>query len=180
MLVYARPEQHASRNMFELAILALRAAVAEGALAPGEWSIDGIGAGRAFEPVPLGRGAQLAMLPRVTLGEYQSLLPRYDAGLSLMLTPHPSLVPLEMAAAGLVTVTNTYANKTAAALHALSSNLVAVAPTVEAITAGIHAAVRRTPDRDARVAGADVRWSRDWRTSFDDALLRRLGDWLTS
>jgi hypothetical protein len=166
--------------MFELAVLALRAALAEGALSPEEWSIDGIGAGRAFEPVPLGRGARLVLLPRVSLGEYQALLPRYDAGLSLMLTPHPSLVPLEMAAAGLVTVTNTYANKTTAGLQALSSNLVAVAPTVAAITAGIHEAVRRTPDLDARVAGASVRWSRDWRTSFDEALLRRLGEWLTS
>jgi hypothetical protein len=116
LLVYARPEQHAARNMFELGILALRAAVADGALSPAEWLIDGIGAGRAFEPVSLGRGVRLALLPRVSLAEYYQLLPRYDAGLSLMLTPHPSLVPLEMAAAGLVTVTNTYANKTAAAL----------------------------------------------------------------
>jgi hypothetical protein len=37
----------------------------------------------------------------------------------------------------------------------------------------------RAADLEGRVAGAAVRWSRDWRTSFDDALLRRLTEWLT-
>jgi hypothetical protein len=180
LLFYARPEQHAARNMFELGVLALRAAVAGGTLDGDQWTIEGIGAGRAFEPIPLGRGCRLSLLPRVSLAEYQTLLPRYDVGLSLMLTPHPSLVPLEMAAAGLVTVTNTYANKTAEALRALSSNLVPVDPTVEAITVGLREAMRLTADLEGRVAGAAVRWSRDWRTSFDDALLRRLTDWLTA
>ena len=33
-----------------------------------------------------------------------------------MYTPHPSLVPIEMASAGMLTVTNTFENKTADAL----------------------------------------------------------------
>ena len=104
-----------------------------------------MGAGRAFEPVGLGSGQQLTLVPRVSLAEYQMLLPRYDVGLALMLTPHPSLVPLEMAAAGLVTVTNTYANKTAETLRSLSSNVVPVAPNIEAIAAGIREAAGRAP-----------------------------------
>ena len=116
----------------------------------------------------------MQMLPRVSLAEYQRLLPGYDVGLGLMLTPHPSLVPLEMAAAGLVAVTNTYANKTAEALRAISTNLVPVAPTVAGVVDGLREAVGRSRDLEARAAGAEVAWSSDWRTSFDDALLARL------
>jgi len=176
LLFYARPEQHAARNMFELGVLALRRVVEQGRLDGDAWTIDGIGAGRAFEPVPLGRGCWLALLPRMTLAEYQSVLPGYDVGLSLMLTPHPSLVPLEMAAAGMLTVTNTFANKTADALHALSENLIGAPPTVEGIAAALTSAVRRVDDLAARAAGARVAWSCDWRTSFDDATLQRLAN----
>jgi hypothetical protein len=85
-----------------------------------------------------------------------------------------------MAAAGLVTVTNTFENKTREVLHGLSTNLVAVEPTIEAIAAGLGEAIRRSADHVARVAGASVAWSRSWRTSFDDAFLARVGDFLAS
>lgn len=174
LLFYARPEQHAARNMFELGVLGLRAACAEGVF--DAWVIDGVGAGRPFAPVPLSAGQRMQLLPRVSLAEYQLLLPGYDVGLSLMLTPHPSLVPLEMAAAGLVTVTNTYANKSEEALRALSGNLVPVPPTLAGIGNGLREAARRSSDLGARAAGANVAWSRDWSTSFDDDLVRRLSD----
>jgi hypothetical protein len=178
LLFYARPEQHAARNMFELGILALRRLAAAGILDPNAWVIEGIGASRAFEPVPLGRGCHLSLLPRTSLDEYQTMLPGYDVGLSLMLTPHPSLVPLEMAAAGLVTVTNTFANKTAAALAALSANLLPVPPTIDGIAAGLAEAIRRADDLERRVAGSRVAWSRSWTESFDAPLLGRLGTFL--
>jgi hypothetical protein len=174
LLFYARPEQHAARNMFELGVLALRRLVADGALDPTAWRVDGIGAGRAFAPVALGRGQELRLLPRVDLAEYRMLLPGYDVGLSLMLTPHPSLVPLEMAAAGLLTVTNTYANKDAAALTRLSSNLIPAAPTIDGIAAGLADAVAHAGDLERRVAGSRVAWSTSWTKTFDDALLARL------
>lgn len=180
LLFYARPEQHAARNLYELGVLALRAAVAAGTFAADGWVFEGIGAGRAFAPLSLGPARVLTLLPRVDLDEYRTLLPGYDVGLSLMLTPHPSLVPLEMAAAGLVTVTNTYANKSAAALQGLSANLVPVAPTVDAIASGLATAAGRVGDHAARAAGAQVAWSRDWRTSFDDDLMRQLAGFLAS
>lgn len=178
LLFYARPEQHASRNMFELGILALRRVVADGGLDPAGWSVEGIGAGREFAPVPLGRDQALRILPRVDLAEYQTMLPGYDVGLSLMLTPHPSLVPLEMAAAGLITVTNTYANKDAAALAALSANLRPVAPTVDGIAAGLADAIASAGDLDRRVAGSRVAWSTSWAESFDAAFIGRLARFL--
>ena len=88
-----------------------------------------------------------------------------------MYTPHPSLVPLEMASAGLLTVTNTFENKTAEALTAISGNLLAAAPDVESVAAAIAAAVAGAGDAERRAAGSRVAWSRDWDASFDDALL---------
>ena len=63
--------------------------------------------------------------PRATT---RSVLREHDVGLALMYTPHPSLVPIEMASAGMLTVTNSFENKTAEALAAISPNLIAAEP----------------------------------------------------
>ena len=97
------------------------------------------------------RGSQL--LPRQGLGEYAATLKAHDVGLSLMYTPHPSLVPLEMASAGLMTVTNTYANKTAERLQTISPNLIAVDATVPALIEGLRQAVAGVGDYEARARG---------------------------
>jgi hypothetical protein len=117
--------------------------------------------------VDLGGGFSLRLLPKVSLKEYVALLPTYDIGLSLMLTPHPSLTPIDMAAAGLVTVTNTYANKTREAWATVSRNIIAVHPTVDGIRDGLIEARRRVDDHKARVAGARVNWPTSWAESFD-------------
>ena len=106
--------------MFELGILALGRAVADGVLGP-DWELHGVGAvGRAGEPIDLGEGADLELLPRRGQDDYAELLRAHDVGLALMYTPHPSLVPIEMASAGMLTVTNSFENKTAEAMAAIS------------------------------------------------------------
>jgi hypothetical protein len=74
----------------------------------------------------------------------------------------------------MLTVTNTFENKTAEKLTAISSNLVAVEPTIDGVAAGLRAAAAAIDDVDRRVAGSDVRWSRDWDRSFDDATMERI------
>ena len=93
-----------------------------------------------------------------------------------MYTPHPSLVPIEMASAGLMTVTNSFENKTPDAMAVISSNLVTAPPTIEGVAAGLGEAAARAEDFDGRVAGSDVRWSRSWDESFGDAQL----DWVVA
>ena len=101
------------------------------------------------------RGATLELLPRTEENSY-ALLTQYDLGLALMYTPHPSLVPIEMASAGMFTVTNSFENKTQAAMSAISSNLLAPQPTVGGVTC---AALRGRASRDYehRVHGSAVR-----------------------
>ena len=97
-----------------------------------------------------------------------------DVGLALMYTPHPSLVPIEMAAAGMLAVTNSFENKTAHAMAAISSNLITTEPTIEGVAAGLREAQARASDIEQRLRGSDVRWSRSWGEAFDDELLEHV------
>jgi hypothetical protein len=173
LLFYARPEPHAARNLFELGVLGLSRALEDGRL-PRDWELAGIGAQAAGADIGLPGGATLRVLPRVGQTDYAELLRGYDVGVALMYTPHPSLVPIEMAAAGMPTVTTTFENKTVAALRAISPNILAGPATVEGVAEAIGAAVRAAGDVAARVRGSEVRWSRSWERSFDDALLGTL------
>jgi hypothetical protein len=172
LLFYARPEAHAARNMFELGALALSRAAGEGVLAGVE--LHGIGTVEAGQRLDLGNGAVLDLLPRSDQAAYAQQLREHDIGLALMYTPHPSLAPIEMASAGMLTVTNSFENKTAEAMSAISSNLITAEPTVEGIVAGLREAVAGAGDVSRRVRGGDVRWSRDWGESFGDELMERV------
>jgi hypothetical protein len=169
LLFYARPEPHAARNMFELAVLALARAAEDGAFAG--WELRGIGTVNASGRLPLGAGATLELVPRAAQGDYARLLREHDVGLALMYTPHPSLVPIEMASAGMLAVTNSFENKTPDALAAISSNLVVAEPAVASVAAALIRATAAVGDYERRAAGAHVSWSRDWGDSFDDAVL---------
>ena len=177
LLFYARPEGHASRNMFELGVLALCAAIEANAF-DSRWEFIGIGSVGPASRVPLAKGRYMQLLPRQSQAEYKKVLMGHDIGLSLMYTPHPSLVPIEMASAGMVTVTNTFGNKTVEALQGISSNLIAVAPTVEDLASALRAAVLRVEDFDARAAGADVNWCKHWDQAFHTTFLLRVAEFI--
>ena len=112
----------------------------------GGWELRGIGSVAPGRRIALGGGAALEVLPRSAQSTYGALLREHDVGLALMYTPHPSLVPIEMASAGLVTVTNSFENKDAAAMAEISPNLVTVEPSIPAIAAGLAGAVARADD----------------------------------
>jgi hypothetical protein len=173
LLFYARPEEHAARNMFELGALALSRALDEGVLRGG-WELYGIGTVGSGRTMQLGGGTVLELVPRRDQAGYAELLREHDVGLALMYTPHPSLPPIEMAAAGMVTVTNTFETKTAEALAAISPNLLAVEPTLEGVLAGLREAVAAAEDGERRVRGATVNWSRDWSESLNESVMERV------
>ncbi len=177
LLFYARPEAHAARNMFELGILALGRALEEGTFRSG-WELRGIGGVAKRGRIDLGGDAELELLPRTAQRDYGALLAEHDVGLALMYTPHPSLVPIEMASAGLLTVTNTFENKTADGLAAISTNLIAAEPTVDSIAGALLEAAAGVEDAERRAAGSRVNWARGWEECFDDALLDRVSAWL--
>jgi glycosyltransferase involved in cell wall biosynthesis len=170
LLFYARPEQHAARNMFELGVLALARAAGEGAFADG-WELHGIGTTARARTISLGAGVALELIPRSDQSTYANTLRAHDVGLALMYTPHPSLVPIEMASAGMLTVTNSFENKTPAAMAAISSNLITAEPNVAAVADALQGATAAASDLERRLAGSQVNWSRDWSRSFNEELI---------
>ncbi len=133
LALYGRPE--VARNMFPTAIEALSQFLDDRAIRPGE--IELLSVGLRHDPVALGRGHVLHSLGKLPLQDYPEWLRSADIGLSLMLSPHPSHPPIEMAAAGLRVVTNRFATKD---LGRLTPAILSVAPTAEAVAAALCAA----------------------------------------
>lgn len=171
LLFYARPEEHAARNLFEIGVMALDRALVAGRFAG--WDLVGVGTvepGGSELPLPAS-GRSLRLLPRSAQTDYADLLRSSDVGLALMYTPHPSLVPIEMAAAAMPTVTNTFENKDAAALARISSNLIAAEPSVDGVSAALAEAEERSRRLDQRAAGSRVNWPSGWAQALDDDVM---------
>jgi hypothetical protein len=71
-------------------------------------------------------------------------------------------------------VTNSFENKTAEAMAAISPNLIAASPGIEPVADALCAAAVDIEDAERRARGAHVRWSRDWAESFDAQLIARV------
>jgi glycosyltransferase involved in cell wall biosynthesis len=159
LLFYARPSA-GLRNMFELGVAALRLAHQRGTFAAGEW--DFLGMGERFHATALSGQAALHPADWLDFDGYAEQMRQSDLLLSLMLAPHPSYPPLEMAACGGLVVTNTYDVKTAKRLEELSPNIIAAEPTIEAIADALGEAIRRLADEEGRRAGASLALPDDW------------------
>lgn len=105
ILIYGRPST--PRNAFELICESLRvwAATMPGA---SDWEV--LSAGELQEDIDLG-GIRIHALGKLDIDAYAELLGSCAVGLSLMVSPHPSYPPLEMAAFGMGVVTNPFQNK---------------------------------------------------------------------
>ena len=106
ILVYGRPS--IPRNAFPLIVRALRLWAENDPRAPG-WRA--LSVGEAHPPVSLPNGVALDPLGKLDLDAYARVLSESAIGLSLMVSPHPSYPPLEMAAFGLRTLTNNFEAK---------------------------------------------------------------------
>ena len=165
LIFYARPNT-ARRNLFELGLYSLRTANELGVFEGEEWEF--LFMGEALQTIDLGRGAAIRSAPWLDYKGYGQLLRGSDIALSLMLSPHTSYPPLEMAACGRVSVTNTFENKTAEALTALSGNIVPVSATLDGVVSGLRQAVQRV--RSGSIDPSGVRAPQAWEESFEQAL----------
>src|SRR4029079_11557858 len=87
----------------------------------GGWEV--ISVGRPHPPVELGRGLRMRARGKLDIEAYASLLTAYAFGLSLMVSPHPSYPPLDMAHLGMRVVTNSFGPKDLSSWH---QNIVSV------------------------------------------------------
>jgi beta-1,2-rhamnosyltransferase WsaF-like protein len=137
LLFYARPRN--PRNLFEIGLRVLREAALAGVFDGDRWEF--LALGQELPDLPLSPRHVLRFQPWLRYEDYGALLGSSDVLLSLMLSPHTSYPPLEMAAAGGLVVTNTYGPKTSAALAAISPAIHAAAPEVEPLVEALRETV---------------------------------------
>lgn len=160
---YSRP--NVNRNMFELGALALCKACRLGILDAADWEFVGVGIGDIR--IRLADGVELRQMRRMTLREYQEAISSFDLGLCLMASPHPSLLPFDLAGSGALVVTNSFGAKTPEYFARISDNIIATRPTLDAVVAGLRQAAHRVPDRAARWdAAASMQYPTRWADSF--------------
>ncbi|MFC5741210.1 glycosyltransferase family 4 protein [Dyella tabacisoli] len=174
VIVYARPETHAQRNLTEICLIALREAIAKNIFGR-DFEFIGVGALSGPHHVDLGWGRTLEICPKVDRDSYVELLQGADIGLSLMYAPHPSLIPYELANAGAIVVTNTFSNRSKLDIQARSPRLIPVDLSVDDIVAGLQEAVSKIGDIDLRTNPAyAVASPVSWQKVFDDLFIDEL------
>jgi hypothetical protein len=136
IVAYGRPRT--PRNAFPLIVEGLRSWRASH---PGaaDWSVVSVGQDHA--EIDLGGGGALRSIGKLDIGAYGDLLKRSAVGLSLMVSPHPSYPPLEMAHLGMLVLTNRFGRKDLSTWH---ENLVSLDQmTADAIGSELAALCRR-------------------------------------
>lgn len=104
-----------------------------------EWQI--ISAGEDYSLDVVSQVNNLKIVGKLTLEDYSSYLRTASVGISLMLSPHPSYPPLEMAEAGIVTITNSCFGKD---LGRKANNIISLdRVTEDTIAEAIASAIRR-------------------------------------
>jgi hypothetical protein len=145
LLVYGRPS--VARNAFELIAMALFAWQQADPIRASRWRI--VFVGESFSP-SLIRPLQNAVVEgKVSLPRYADHLSRASVGVALMISPHPSYPPLEMAEAGLQVVANAFGVKDPRARFPDLIGLERLS--VEAIAAAIERAVAQAEPELGRV-----------------------------
>ena len=149
VLIYMRP--HALRNCLEFAEALIQRVVE---IQPEFWrGWKFLAIGEDFSSAQYLKTSNISVHGRLTLKEYADYLSRARIGISLMVSPHPSYPPLEMAEAGLLVLTNTYANKDLAELHTnlrsfVAFDLPSVASQFQSMAEESLSIVRGTPKVD--------------------------------
>ena len=169
-MLYARPESHASRNLFDIAVLALQKLCRDSFFGP-EWRFEGIGALSALPPYQLGDGHEMVLREKQPEEDYQRMCGAMDVGISLMYAPHPSVIPFEFATTGALVVTNVYENRSHKQLRAICGNIVPCEISLPGVIEALREAVSRVADFGAREAQAYVPASTGWPEVFDRAFV---------
>lgn len=112
IIFYGRPNI-GKRNCFEIIIKALEQFIQSKENIK-DWTIFSVG--EKHDTIRIG-SIKIESLGKLSLEGYASLLKETAIGISLMMSPHPSYPPLEMAHFGALTITNHYANKDLSKWH---------------------------------------------------------------
>lgn len=137
ILAYGRPG--VSRNCFELICEGLSIWQARNPQENAGYRI--VFAGEDFDEARIAHLANATNVGKLPIESYAEVLNRAAIGVSLMVSPHPSYPPLEMASAGCITITNGYEGKD---LRQRSDNFISMPSLAPATLAdALDAAIQR-------------------------------------
>ncbi|MEX2381506.1 MAG: class I SAM-dependent methyltransferase [Opitutales bacterium] len=157
---YARP--HHDRNVFYRGLEVVHEAMSRGILSPEEWEI--YFAGHHIPDLMLPGGVKPKVLANLSWKAYCEEVSDMDLGLSLMLSPHSSYPPLDLAAAGIYVVTNQFGIKKD--LSSYSNHILCVPAGKEQLLEGLREAVQLLKKEPARPAENATTLPHDWREAF--------------
>ena len=153
VFLYGRPQT--PRNLFSIIEKALL-----------HWStftklsaenVEFISAGEMYQPIRLQNGFKITNVGKVSLEVYPQFLRNFDVGISLMLSPHPSYPPLELARSGVICITNDFENKRMAEI---SDNFEIPADlNPVSISKSLDRAITRSSNLEARISGSLLRFA---------------------
>ena len=113
VMLYARP--HAERNCLTFIEWVVSIAVQKDPEFWASWRFVAIG--ENFLPNTFKAATRIEVLGRLSLDKYADIASRAALGMSLMISPHPSYPPLEMAQAGALVLTNQYEDRDLSDIH---------------------------------------------------------------
>ncbi|MEZ2333313.1 class I SAM-dependent methyltransferase [Mesorhizobium sp. RCC_202] len=167
LLFYARPNN--PRNLFYLGCEVLQRAVDQGLLRPNEWRI--VLCGKDIPRISFSLPIEVNFEENLRWDEYAAIVRGSDLGLSLMLTPHPSYPPLDLAASGAVVVTNSSGLKTD--LAGYSRNIIVAEPEVGRLVEALRSAIQLVADEERRKANYKAnKIQRDWNLVLEPVIER--------
>ncbi|WP_028572293.1 rhamnosyltransferase WsaF family glycosyltransferase [Desulfonatronum lacustre] len=149
VFVYGRPS--VPRNLFRTVLAGLGGFILDQGLDADKLEV--VSAGQPHAPLILENGIVMRSLGKLDMAGYAAELRASDLGLSLMLSPHPSYPPLEMAASGMVVVTNRFANKNLD----YTPNLLCCEPEPEDLARTLGHAWSRLDDVSTRINASGLR-----------------------
>jgi hypothetical protein len=137
ILFYGRPS--VTRNLLELVADGISLWQQRNPTIAREWQVVSAGEGYSLDVVSQVNNLKIA--GKLSLEEYSSYLRTASVGISLMLSPHPSYPPLEMAESGIVTITNSCFGKD---LGRVANNIISLdRVTEDTIAEAIGSAIMR-------------------------------------
>lgn len=174
LFFYARPNN--PRNLFDVGVAALDAAIEAGAFPRERWRIHFVG--RGAPQVDFCDGSRPVLHDALGWAQYHELLGRVGLGLSLMASPHPSYPPFDLAAGGSVVVTNRWPGKMDFA--DVSDRVVVAEPTVPDLARALQEAAAMVEElSDQPFEPAATPYFTPWVENLDhvvEHLVTRYGD----
>ena len=138
------------------------------------WTFVGIGSLTDEYELDLGNNKTIKIYPKLSQTDYEKALAQYDLGISLMMAPHPSVLPFEMAQAGMLVVTNEYGDRKESILQEISSNILASPPSLDSLVEKLSEAVDNIDDFERRLLGAEMLTGKTWEESMPDDWVKKI------